>query len=441
MTTSVESALAPEVEPADLARRAKMRRLALASMIGTSLEWYEFVIYNSMAALIFNKLFFPSFDPIVGTILAFSTYAVGYVSRPIGGVIFGRLGDKVGRRAVLFYTLGLMGLTTLAMGLLPTYASVGIAAPLLLVALRAVQGIALGGEWAGAVLLSVEHGRPENRGLNASWTQVGPSAGTLLAAAAIAVTTNFLNDVDFLSWGWRLPFLVSTVLVIFGFWIRWSVEESPHFNQLQAANATPKAPVAEVLRDYWRNLLIAGCVRIGSDVVYGLLAVFTLTYVTQKLGMSRTLALTAVLIGAGLHAVSVPMLAALSDRVGRRTVYGLGALASAVGSFALFSLFDTKSPAIIIATVSVGMVFQAAMFGPQGAFITEQFPTRVRYTGSSLAYTFAGILGGGFAPLIFATLLREYPDTYAIPAYVTGSLIVTLIALFAATEKAGREID
>jgi MFS family permease len=394
-----------------------------------------------MAALIFNKLFFPSFDPIVGTILAFSTYAVGYVSRPIGGVIFGRLGDKVGRRAVLFYTLGLMGLTTLAMGLLPTYASVGIAAPLLLVALRAVQGIALGGEWAGAVLLSVEHGRPENRGLNASWTQVGPSAGTLLAAAAIAVTTNFLNDVDFLSWGWRLPFLVSTVLVIFGFWIRWSVEESPHFNQLQAANATPKAPVAEVLRDYWRNLLIAGCVRIGSDVVYGLLAVFTLTYVTQKLGMSRTLALTAVLIGAGLHAVSVPMLAALSDRVGRRTVYGLGALASAVGSFALFSLFDTKSPAIIIATVSVGMVFQAAMFGPQGAFITEQFPTRVRYTGSSLAYTFAGILGGGFAPLIFATLLREYPDTYAIPAYVTGSLIVTLIALFAATEKAGREID
>jgi MFS family permease len=356
-------------------------------------------------------------------------------------VIFGRLGDKVGRRAVLFYTLGLMGLTTLAMGLLPTYASVGIAAPLLLVALRAVQGIALGGEWAGAVLLSVEHGRPENRGLNASWTQVGPSAGTLLAAAAIAVTTNFLNDVDFLSWGWRLPFLVSTVLVIFGFWIRWSVEESPHFNQLQAANATPKAPVAEVLRDYWRNLLIAGCVRIGSVVVYGLLAVFTLTYVTQKLGMSRTLALTAVLIGAGLHAVSVPMLAALSDRVGRRTVYGLGALASAVGSFALFSLFDTKSPAIIIATVSVGMVFQAAMFGPQGAFITEQFPTRVRYTGSSLAYTFAGILGGGFAPLIFATLLREYPDTYAIPAYVTGSLIVTLIALFAATEKAGREID
>jgi MFS family permease len=287
----------------------------------------------------------------------------------------------------------------------------------------------------------VEHGKPRNRGLNASWTQVGPSAGTLLAAGAIAVTTTLLNDAEFLSWGWRLPFLASSVLVLFGFWIRWSVEETPHFNQLQVGHATPKAPIVEVLKYHWRNLLVAGGVRIGSDVVYGLLAVFTLTYVTQKLGLSRSLALTAVLIGAGVHAVSVPLLAALSDRVGRRNVYGFGALASAIGSFALFALLDTKSPAMIIAAISVGMVFQAAMFGPQGAFVTEQFPARVRYTGSSLAYTFAGVLGGGFAPLIFATLLREYPDTYAIPVYVTGALVVTLIALLAATEKAGREID
>jgi len=441
MTTSVDTALAPQLDSVGVPKGRMMRRLALASMVGTSLEWYEFVIYNSMAALIFNKLFFPSFDPIVGTILAFSTYAVGYISRPIGGIIFGRLGDKLGRRAVLVYTLALMGVTTLCMGLLPTYASVGVAAPLLLVALRTLQGIALGGEWAGAILLSVEHGKPQNRGLNASWTQVGPSAGTLLAAGAIAITTTLLSDVEFLSWGWRLPFLASTVLVFFGFWIRLSVEETPHFNQLQAGHATPKAPVAEVLKYHWRNLLVAGSVRIGSDVVYGLLAVFTLTYVTQKLGSSRSLALTAILIGAGVHAVSVPLLAALSDRVGRRTVYGLGALASIIWAFVLFGLLDTKSPEIIIVAISIGMVFQAAMFGPQGAFVTEQFPTRVRYTGSSLAYTFAGVLGGGFAPLIFATLLREYPDTYAIPAYVTGALIITLIALLAATEKAGREID
>jgi MFS family permease len=441
MTTSVETTVTPQLDTVGPSRVGRMGRLALASMVGTSLEWYEFVIYNSMAALIFNKLFFPSFDPIVGTILAFSTYAVGYISRPIGGIVFGRLGDKVGRRAVLVYTLALMGITTLSMGLIPTYASIGVAAPLLLVALRTAQGIALGGEWAGAILLSVEHGNPRNRGLNASWTQMGPSAGTLLAAGAIAVTTTLLSEVDFLNWGWRLPFLASTILVIFGFWIRWSVEESPHFSQLKAGRATTKAPIAEVMTSYWRNLLIAGSVRIGSDVVYGLLAVFTLTYVTQKLGMSRALALTAVLIGAGVHAVSIPLLAALSDRIGRRVVYGLGAVASIIGSFVLFGLLDTKSPTIIIVSISIGMIFQAAMFGPQGAFVTEQFPTRVRYTGSSLAYTFAGVLGGGFAPLIFATLLREYPDTYAIPVYVTAALIVTLIALFAATEKAGREID
>lgn len=441
MTTSIETALAPGLGSIAPSGAGKMRRLALASMVGTSLEWYEFVIYNSMAALIFNKLFFPSFDPIVGTILAFSTYAVGYISRPIGGIVFGRMGDKLGRRAVLVYTLALMGFTTLSMGLMPTYASIGIGAPLLLVALRTVQGIALGGEWAGAILLSVEHGKAQNRGLNASWTQIGPSAGTLLAAGAIAITTTLLSDTEFLTWGWRLPFVASTVLVVFGFWIRWNVEESPHFSQLQAGQATTKAPVAEVMKFHWRNLLIAGSVRIGSDVVYGLLAVFTLTYVTQKLGLSRSLALTAVLVGAGVHAISIPLLAGLSDRIGRRTVYGVGAVASIFGSFILFGLLDTKSPAIIIASISIGMIFQAAMFGPQGAFVTEQFPTRVRYTGSSLAYTFGGVLGGGFAPLMFATLLRVYPDTYAIPMYVTGALIITVVALLAATEKAGREID
>ena len=441
MTTSVESVLAPQANSLDRPDTLNMGRLALASMVGTSLEWYEFVIYNSMAALVFNKLFFPSFDPIVGTILAFSTYAVGYISRPIGGVVFGRMGDKLGRRAVLVYTLALMGFTTLSMGLLPTYATVGIAAPILLVALRAIQGIALGGEWAGAILLSVEHGKPENRGRNASWAQMGPSAGTLLAAGAIAVTTTLLADTEFLSWGWRLPFLASTLLVVVGFVIRWSVSESPQFKKLQEAHATIKAPIAEVITKHWRNLLVAGGVRIGSDVVYGLLAVFTLTYVTQKLGMSRTLALTAVLIGSAVHAVAIPTLATLSDWIGRRTVYGLGALASIVGAFLFFGLLDTKSPAIIIVAISVGMIFQAAMFGPQGAFITEQFPARVRYTGCSLSYTFGGILGGSFAPLILATLLKEYPDTYAIPMYVTLALVITLIALYAATEKAGQEID
>ncbi|WP_248313569.1 MFS transporter [Bosea sp. F3-2] len=418
-----------------------MRKLAMASMIGTSLEWYEFTIYNSMAALVFNKLFFPTFDPIVGTILAFSTYAVGYVSRPVGGVVFGRLGDKIGRRYILILTLGLMGLTTLAMGLLPTYAAIGIAAPLLLVALRFLQGVALGGEWAGAVLLSLEHGKPEDRGMNAAWTQVGPSAGTLLAAGVIAIITWIQTEEQFLSWGWRIPFLVSIALIAFGFWIRRSVDESPLFNEMEAENATPKAPIREVLNSHSRNLVIAGACRIGSDVVYGLLAVFTLTYVTQRLGVGRAVALTAVLIGAAVHVLFVPVFARLSDKWGRRPVYGFGALASIVWAVAFFYLLDTKEPLLIVLAVSIGMVFQAAMYGPQGAFITEQFTTRVRYTGSSLAYTFAGVLGGAFAPLIFATLLQQYSGTFALTAYVWAALAVTLAAIIAARETAGRHLD
>lgn len=431
----------PAVGPIEAANGSKMRRLAIASMVGTSLEWYEFTIYNSMAALVFNKLFFPSFDPIVGTILAFSTYAVGYVSRPVGGVVFGRLGDKLGRRAVLMATLILMGATTIAMGLLPSYETIGVAAPLILVALRFLQGVALGGEWAGAVLLSLEHGRPERRGLNAAWTQVGPSAGTLLAAGALALLTGVQTEQEFLSWGWRIPFLASVVLILFGLWVRNGVEESPLFAKLEAEGATTKAPVLEVLRNHTRSLFVAGGVRIGSDVLYGLLAVFTLTYVTQRLGLSRSLALTAVLIGAAVHVVCIPLFAGLSDRLGRRPVYGFGVVAAAVWAFVFFVLLDTKEPMLIILAVSIGMVFQAAMYGPQGAFITEQFTTRVRYTGSSLAYTFAGVVGGAFAPLIFVTLLREYPGTFALSAYTCVALLITAVALLAARETARKQID
>jgi MFS family permease len=418
-----------------------MGRLAAASMVGTSLEWYEFVIYNSMAALVFNKIFFPSFDPIVGTILAFSTYAVGYVSRPIGGIVFGRLGDKIGRRAVLILTLGLMGLATLLMGLLPTYASIGIAAPILLVLLRFVQGVALGGEWAGAVLLSLEHGSDKRRGLNASWTQVGPSAGTLLAAGVIALLTTYLTEADFLAWGWRIPFLLSVVLILFGFWIRRSVSESPAFAAVEASGATPKAPVMEVLTQHWRRLLIAGGVRVGSDVVYGLLAVFTLTYVTQRLGLSRSIALMAVFTGAAVHVLCIPLFSGLSDRLGRRPVYLFGAIGSMIWSVAFFNLLDTKDTAYIILAVCVGMVFQAAMFGPQGAFVTEQFNTRIRYTGSSLAYTFAGVVGGAFAPLIFATLMQSFTGSAAFVIYTCAALTVTIAALAAASETAGKPLS
>src|SRR5437660_3657319 len=272
-------------------KRTSTSRLAAASAVGTTLEWYDFTVYNTLAALIFNRLFFPSFDPLTGTILSFSTYAVGYISRPIGGVVFGHLGDKLGRRFVLFVTLTIMGLTTGLMGLLPTYPSGGILSPILLVALRFVQGVALGGEWAGAVLISVEHGDQGKRGRNASFTQLGPALGTLLATGCIALITNLLSADEFLAWGWRIPLLSSLVLVGFGVWIRLGVDETPMFKQLEESGAKAKTPIGDVLRFFWRRLLIAGGVRVGTDVHYALVAVFSLTYVTTVLNVPRTLAL------------------------------------------------------------------------------------------------------------------------------------------------------
>jgi len=431
-----------ETKPAaDTARhkppgRSQTGRLAGASMVGTTLEWYDFTVYNTMAALIFNRVFFPSFDPIAGAILAFSTYAVGYVSRPLGGVIFGRLGDRIGRRAVLVITLVIMGITTGGMGLLPTYAAIGVFSPILLVTLRFVQGVALGGEWAGAVLLSMEHGRQDRRGLNASWTQVGPSGGTLLATGAITLITTGLADDQFLSWGWRLPFIASVVLVTFGLWVRSGVEESPMFQEMEAKHTKAEAPVGEVLRNHWRRLLIAGGSRVGSDVLYALVVVFTLTYVTTVLHLPRTLALTAVLVGASVNAVCVPLFGFLSDKLGRRPVYGAGVVGGAIWAFCFFMLLDTQLPALIVLSVVIGLIIHAVMYGPQAAFVTEQFATPVRYTGASLAYTFAGVVGGGFAPLIIVSLFQYYGTTTSVSFYVLGALAITAIALICARETA-----
>jgi metabolite-proton symporter len=419
----------------------KMGRLAAASTIGTTLEWYDFTVYNLMAALVFNAIFFPSFDPLTGTILAFSTYAVGYLSRPLGGMVFGHLGDKLGRRFVLVATLVLMGLATGLMGLLPTYAAWGIWSPILLVALRFVQGAAIGGEWAGAVLLSMEHGAQHQRGRNASFTQVGPSCGTLLGTGFIALVSWGLSPEDFQAWGWRIPFLSSVLLVIFGLWLRRGVEETPVFKELKAHDATAKTPLKEVFSQHWRRLLVAGGVRVGSDVLYALVVVFTLTYVTTVLQLPRPLALTATMIGAALNAVCVPLFGILSDKIGRRPVYIGGALCAMVWAFVFFKLMDSAQPLFICVAVVVGLVIHAAMYGPQAAFVTEQFPTRVRYAGSSLAYTLAGIIGGGFAPLIIASLYKSYASTFAVSLYVCAALLVTLIALLCAKETAGKPLE
>lgn len=415
---------------------ARAGRLATASIVGTTLEYYDFAVYNMLAALVFNRLFFPSFDPLSGTLLAFSTFAVGYLSRPVGGLIFGHLGDRHGRRFVLVATLLLMGITTALMGVLPTYESAGALSPVLLVLLRFVQGAALGGEWAGAVLLSVEHGDPQRRGRNASWAQMGPSLGTLLATGSIALITLLLSPEEFMAWGWRLPFFASVVLVVFGLWIRVGIEETPLFRQVEQQQTKARAPLGEVVRNYWRELLTAGGVRIGPDVLYSLSVAFALSYLTTVLGLSRSLALTALSAGGVANALSIPLFGELSDRWGRRVVYGIGAVLGLVWMFAFFPLLATKQPSLIVLAVVVALTIHAMMYGPQAAFIAEQFPTRVRFAGASLAYTLAGVIGGGIAPMISTALLRSYGTSIAVSSYAAVALLITCMVLWIAREKA-----
>jgi MFS family permease len=411
-------------------------RLAAASSIGTTLEWYDFAVYNVMAALVFNAVFFPSFDPLTGTILAFSTYAVGYVSRPLGGILFGQLGDRRGRRVVLVTTLLLMGVATVLIGLLPTYQIWGVWSPILLVTLRFLQGAAIGGEWAGAVLLSLEHGASRQRGRNASFAQVGPACGTILGTGVIAVISAVLSPASFEAWGWRMPFWSSMSLVVFGLWLRRGVEETPAFRDLELRQATARTPIKEVFTQHGQRLIIAVGARIGPDVVYALLVAFTLTYVTTVLHLSRSLALAATVVGAACNAVAVPLFGTLSDRIGRRPVYALGAALAILWAYAYFALMNTARPLLIGVAVAVGLLIHASMYGPQAAFVTEQFPARVRYAGASMAYTLGGLLGGGFAPLIMAALYKSFGSTVPVSLYVSAVLAITLIALRWSAETA-----
>ena len=417
-------------------------RIVSASLIGTTIEWYDFFLYTSAAALVFNKLFFPTADPLTGTLLSFATYAIGFVARPLGGLVFGHYGDKIGRKKLLILSLLLMGGSTFAMGLLPTYAAIGAGAPILLTLLRLVQGFALGGEWGGAVLIVSEHGDPKRRGFWASWPQCGAPGGNLLATAVLAVLAGVQSDAQFYSWGWRIPFLLSGVLVAIGLWIRLAVSESPAFlaaKQAQEAGIVEKerAPIVRVLRDNWREVLVAMGARMAENVSYYVITAFILVYITGPLGLSKSIGLTAVLVGSAFHFVTIPLWGALSDKVGRRPVYLFGAVGMAVWVFAFFPLLATKSTGLIILATTIGLFLHGAMYGPQAAFFSELFGTRVRYSGSSIGYQLASILAGGLAPLIATGLLKAFGSTVPISLYVVVTCVITIVAVIASRETKG----
>ena len=413
---------------------SSVRRVIVASLIGTSLEWYDFFIYGTAAALVFNKIFFPDFEPLVGTLLAFATYAVGFVARPLGGVIFGHYGDKLGRKNVLVITLLLMGIATFAIGLMPTYAAIGIWAPILLVALRFVQGLGLGGEWGGAVLMTLESGDPKRRGLNASWPQVGVPIGLLLANGVISLVDSFTTDAAFESWGWRVPFLLSGVLVIVGLWIRLTIAESPLFRELEVSDKKVRAPIVDVVKLYPKQVLLAIGARVGVDVAFYTFVLFITTYVVTYLELPNSYALNAVLIAAACQVVLIPWFGILSDRMGRRPVYLFGAIGAAIWVFVFFALLDTGNLALIVLATVVALVLHAAMYGPQASFIAEMFPTRVRYSGASMGYQLAGILGGALAPIISVALLDRFDTSLVVSVYVVLTLAVTTVCVLLAPE-------
>jgi MFS transporter, MHS family, shikimate and dehydroshikimate transport protein len=417
-------------------------KVALASLIGTSIEWYDYFLYGTAAALVFNKLFFPSFEPLVGTLLAFATFSVGFVARPVGGIVFGHYGDKIGRKQMLYLTLLIMGLATACIGLLPTYSRIGIWAPILLVAMRLLQGFGLGGEWGGAVLMAVEHAPPNRRGFYGSWPQVGAYIGLLLSTLVFRAVSK-MPEADFLSWGWRVPFLLSFVLVVVGVWIRTTIAESPVFERLKEQKQESKMPILEAIKKHPKNILIAMGARFAENGLFYVFTVFSLTYISTHLQIDRVIGLNGLLIAAFLSMFLGPAWGALSDKIGRRPVYIYGAVACGLLAFPFFWMLGTKTPWIItlaiVLPVSLG---HAAMYGPQASFFSELFSARVRYSGASLGYQLASIFAGGLSPLV-ATALLAYgkgEPTY-IACYMILLVVITAVSVLFAKETNKDTID
>jgi metabolite-proton symporter len=413
-------------------KKSSIRLVALASLVGTTIEWYDFFLYGTAAALVFNRLYFPTFDPLAGTLAAFGTYAVGFIARPIGGIIIGHYGDRIGRKSMLVLTLTIMGVATFAIGLLPTYAQIGPWAAVCLVALRLAQGFGVGGEWGGAVLMAVEHAPANARGFYGSLPQMGVPAGLLVSTAVFAQFARLPQD-QFLSWGWRVPFLVSIALVGVGLVIRLRILETPLFLRMKETRSETRRPVVEVLRNHRKEVLVAMGLRLAENGAFYIYTVFVLVYGTQRAGLSRQTLLNGILIGAAAALVAIPFCGSLSDRFGRRPVYLFGACVTALFAYPLFWLLDTGSAPLVWLALFVALVFaHSPMYGPQAAFLSELFGTRVRYSGASLGSQLASVIAGGLSPFI-ATALLPY-GRGALASYVIAMALVTIVTVIVAAE-------
>ena len=414
----------------DIGREVSPRKVALASAIGATIEWYDFFIFGTAAGLVFNQLFFTNLDQITGTLVAYLTFAVGFVARPVGSVIFGHYGDRIGRKAMLILTLFIVGVATFLIGLLPTYDSIGIWAPILLVVLRILQGIGIGGEYGGAVLMAVEYAPEGRRGFYGSWPQVGVPAGLLLGTVAFGLVS-LLPDEQFFAWGWRAVFLASIVLVVIGLYIRLQILETPAFTRVREAQEEAQVPFTELVRSQPKELILGMGTRWIEGLVFNAYGVFIISYATSQLELTRTTVLTGVAIAAAFGVVLVPVYGALSDRYGRRTVYGAGVGLFGLFAFPSFLLINTREPVLVWVSVVVALgLIYPAIYAPLAAFWSELFDTRVRYTGIGTVYQFSGILASGLTPSIAALLLGfAGGEPWLFVGYM---IVVTLISLTAA---------
>ena len=425
----------------DAEHSAQLRKAVIASTIGTAIEWYDFFLYGTAAGLVFGKLYFPNEAPLAGTLLAFGTYFIGFVARPVGAAIFGHYGDRIGRKATLIATLLFMGIATFLVAFVPTYASIGIWGAVILTVLRALQGIGVGGEWGGSVLLAMEWARTHGqRGLVASWPQFGVPCGLLLSTIAVTVFSAWSGD-QFLVWGWRIPFALSIILVGVGLWIRLGILETPVFQKLLDQDKIEKAPILEVIKKQPREIILSALLRLSEQAPFYIFTAFVFSYTVGTLHMSRNFILTAVSAAAVVSFVSIPLSGHISDRIGRRKMYLIGVVVTGLFGFLYFGMVDTAIPSAVFIAIVLSLIPHDIQYGPQAALIAESFTPRLRYSGASLGYQLASVIAGGPAPIIAVALFAYYHSGYAIAIYIAGCAVVSAVAAAFMPDYTGKDIS